>query len=67
MTQEQWILSALRRGKKLTAWDALKGCRCFRLAARVSDLRKQGFRITTEMVYAGGKVFARYKLNKRRG
>ena len=38
MTQEQWILDALKRRRKLTALDALKGCGCFRLAARISDL-----------------------------
>lgn len=67
MTQEQWILSTLKRKKKLTAMDALSGCGCFRLAARISDLRKQGHNITTESVSAGGKVYARYRLATKKG
>lgn len=67
MTQEQWILGALKKKKKLTALDALKGCGCFRLAARISDLRKQGHNITTESISAGGKVYARYRLANKKG
>jgi hypothetical protein len=67
MSQEQWILSALKRGRALTPIDALRGCRCFRLAARINDLRRQGFKIKTEILSKGGKSFARYKLNKKRG
>lgn len=65
MTQKGWILSVLKRRKSgLTAIDALKGCGCFRLAARISDLRKQGHKIRTESISSGGKVFARYKYIK---
>lgn len=63
MTQEEWILKALKRKKSgITAADALRGCRCFRLAARIKDLRHKGFLITTQSVYEGGKVYARYRL-----
>jgi hypothetical protein len=64
MTQERWILNALiqRKTRGLTAIDALRGCGCFRLAARISELRKAGHRITTEAVIANGKVFARYRI-----
>lgn len=67
MTQEKWILSALKRRRKISAIDALKGCGCFRLAARISDLRKQGHPIITESVSQNGRVFARYYLTLRKG
>jgi hypothetical protein len=66
MTQEEWILDALKRRRKLTALDALRGCGCFRLAARISDLRKQGHSIMTESVSDGGRVYARYQLIQKR-
>lgn len=67
MTQTEWVLSRLKRKKKLTAMDALNGCGCFRLAARINDLRRQGHNITTESVSTGGKVYARYRLAKTKG
>lgn len=67
MTQTEWVLRALKRGRALTSLDALQGCRCFRLAARINDLRRQGFKIKTEILSKGGKVFASYKLTKKRG
>lgn len=47
MTQTEWILDALKRGP-LNAIDALEGCGCFRLAARIADLRQAGYDIKTE-------------------
>ena len=46
MSQTQWILDALKRGP-VTAMDALDGCGCFRLAARINDLRQAGHDIET--------------------
>lgn len=40
-TQSQWILARLQQGP-VTAMDALDGCGCFRLAARIADLRQAG-------------------------
>jgi hypothetical protein len=67
MTQTEWVLSRLKRKKKLTAMDALNGCGCFRLAARINDLRRQGHNITTESVSQNGKVYARYRLATKKG
>lgn len=63
MTQTQWILNALRWGP-VTPLDALEGCGCFRLAARVAELRQQGHNIITEQVKdeALGKTWAKYHL-----
>lgn len=41
------ILSYLQKGKSLTAMDALKLFGCFRLAARVSDLKEMGEKIVS--------------------
>ena len=46
-TQNQMILSYLQKGKSLTAMDALKLFGCFRLAARVADLKTTGIEIVS--------------------
>ena len=61
MSQEQWILDRLKIGP-LTPIEALEGSGCLRLAARVEELRRKGYNITTEMVEKNGKRFARYTL-----
>jgi hypothetical protein len=61
ITQEKWILSALYWGP-ITPMQALKGCGCLRLAARIKDLRAQGHNIVTEKVTENGKTFAKYHL-----
>jgi len=37
---------------------------CFRLAARISDLRQQGLDIITRKITQGGKCFASYELKE---
>lgn len=62
MTQEAWILSALKRGP-VTAIEALNGCGCFRLAARINDLREAGHEIESKtMKLPNGKHVAQYQL-----
>ena len=65
MTQNQWILGRLKAGYEITPMDALKGCGCFRLAARINDLRTEGHQIKTGTIILGGKCFASYKLVKK--
>lgn len=61
-SQNEWVLAALQRGP-LTPLDALDGCGCFRLAARIKDLRDAGHDIhTTDHTLASGKVVAKYSL-----
>ena len=64
MSQLSQIRAHLKKGRKLTAIDALKKFNCFRLAARVESLRQEGMDITTRMVNRSGKVFAEYSLAK---
>lgn len=64
MKQTDWIISELQRGP-VTAIDALEGCGCFRLAARINELRKEGHKIETEhRPLPNGKVIAAYHLKE---
>ena len=65
MSQEKAILSHLKRGP-ITPLDALERYGCFRLAARINDLRGRGHRIETEMVERDDKRYARYRLVKKK-
>jgi hypothetical protein len=65
MTQTQWTLARLKRGP-LTPLDALAENGCMRLAARIAELRAQGYNITTENRTVNGKTFAVYRLMEKR-
>jgi hypothetical protein len=64
-TQCQLILTLLRAygDRGLTAMDALREANCFRLAARIADLKAEGHDITSTMETTDtGKRIARYRL-----
>lgn len=61
-SQKEMILSALVAGETLTPIDALKRFGCFKLATRVSELKRDGVPVKIEMVSCEGKRFARYSL-----
>ena len=63
-SQNERILAWLQRGKSITAIEALNKFDCFRLSARIKDLRDCGIKISKEMVQKGYKRFACYKLMK---
>ena len=60
-SQSDRILAHLLSGKPLTAMQALDKFGCFRLAARIDQLRKQ-WPIATEMKTKDGKRFAVYRI-----
>ena len=62
LTQNQQILEHLKSGKKINPLLALKKFGCFRLSARILDLRQQGNAIITTNVTRKGKTFAEYSL-----
>lgn len=62
MSQVNLIWSALKRGEKLTPITALRKYGCFRLAARIQDLRDNGVPVNTTMVKIGESRVARYSL-----
>lgn len=65
MSQQTEILQMLEQGP-VTAIDALKKAGCFRLAARIKELRDSGHDIHTNTIEEGGKHFAQYILKKRK-
>ena len=62
MTQNQQIKSYLEKGKEITPIQALNKFGCFRLAARINDLRKDGLNIATKIMSKDGKTYASYRL-----
>ena len=46
-TQNMMIFDYLSKGKSLTAMDALKMFGCFRLAARIAELKTTGIEIVS--------------------
>jgi hypothetical protein len=65
MSQANDILFHMEHHGSITAIDALQEYGCFRLAARINDLRNRGHNIQTEEVsLANGKTIARYSLAK---
>ena len=62
MSQCEDIKAHLQAGYSLTALEALQRFGCFRLAARIADLKKEGMHIDAVMVVDEdtGKVYARY-------
>ena len=63
LSQRQAVLAWLETGRTLTPMQALYEFGCFRLGARVEELRRQGWNVVTEMVEVGrGKRVASYRL-----
>ena len=59
--QSRDVLTLLERGP-VTQQDAIREVACYRLAARISDLRAEGYPIVAESVTQNGARFARYRL-----
>ena len=47
------ILEYLKAGNGITPIDALNLFGCFRLSARIADIKKMGYEIVTELVKVG--------------
>ena len=61
MSQTESILKHLKR-EPITPIEALQNYGCFRLAARIRDLRESGYKIYTDTIEKNGKKFAQYRL-----
>jgi hypothetical protein len=55
MTQNEEILEFMQEGKAITPVTALELFGCFRLAARINDLRAEGWEIHGEWVEREGR------------
>lgn len=62
MTQTQQILKHLEKGNKLTSLEALSLFGCFRLAARVQELRDVGHEVKSQLIKINNKRIAEYWL-----
>ena len=63
-SQADAIALYLESGHDLTPMQALEMFGCFRLAARIKDLRARGYSIETLEREANGKHFAAYRLRR---
>lgn len=63
-SQRSKILAHLKSGKAITAMEALNQFGCFRLAARIKELKDMGYCIVTRMILTqySKKRVAEYKL-----
>lgn len=69
MTQKEMILDYMRQTGSITTADAVAEIGCYRLAARISDLKRDGVKVKSEPVTSrnrwGKKVrFKRYSLEQ---
>tara|TARA_R100000152_G_C6778887_1_gene209972 strand:+ start:1237 stop:1440 length:204 start_codon:yes stop_codon:yes gene_type:complete len=66
MTQNEMILVALKNGEKVTPLSALQHFGCFRLSARIWDLRNEGHPISKKTISTPqGKTIAEYYYDKQ--
>lgn len=68
LSQKKVILAHLRRFGSIEPMTALREYGCYRLGARIGDLRAEGHNIVTEMLESVSRItgrpvhFANYKL-----
>jgi hypothetical protein len=63
-SQNALIKGWLLNGYSITPMQALNMFGCFRLSARISNLRDEGMLVVTDMVTINDKRVARYYLQK---
>lgn len=62
-SHKQKVLAHLRSVGSISSMEALRNFGCFRLAARIYDLKEDGWAIKTIMITTkGNKRIARYRL-----
>ena len=63
-TQCSMILEHLKKHKTISAREAVEKFNCFRLAARIADLRAAGYPIETRLVTEGKTRYAVYEMEE---
>lgn len=68
-TQAERILAYIEEFGSITQMDALRDLGCMRLASRISDLKKKGYRIDSELEpvknrYGEVSYIKRYKIHE---
>lgn len=69
MTQNEKVLRHMKEIGGITPMDAIKYYGCMRLAARIGDLKKKGYRISSKMetnwnMYGERVSYSRYTLEE---
>jgi len=65
-TQANKILFYLKQGHSITPLEALKLFQCFRLGARIYELKKRGYLIQKKMIITNNKKYiAEYRLEEK--
>jgi hypothetical protein len=59
-SQASQILAHMKAGNTITGLEALNRFGCFRLPARIADIKKMGYDVKSDMVKANNKRVARY-------
>lgn len=62
LSQGDLILHHLRSGRSINPMEALREFGCFRLGARIYDLRAEGHTINSTPTKVGDKTFSTYSL-----
>ena len=65
VSQAKNILAHLQQHKSITPLEALNQYGCFRLAAVILNLKKDGHEIETQIIKKNKKRFAQYILKKK--
>ncbi len=65
MTQTEQVMNHLLRHGSITPMVALNRYGCYRLSARIKDLRYKGHAIDTELEERKGKRYARYRYHSK--
>jgi hypothetical protein len=60
--QSLMIMKYLATGKPITALQALNKFGCFRLAARIHEMRSEGLAINEKTINKNGKRFSQYQI-----
>ena len=67
-TQKAKILEYMKQGNSLTPLDALQKFSCFRLGARIYELKRMGYQIQSEMIKTDtGKYIKKYWIGGKNG
>ena len=62
MNQEAQILNYMKKGNSITPLEALNKFNCFRLGARIYDLKLKGHEIRSKIIERNGKRFSSYSM-----
>jgi hypothetical protein len=66
MSQNADILNHMETHGSITPLEALRLYGCFRLSARIYNLRDEGHNIKTDIIERNGKHVARYSLEEKK-